>query len=101
MILFELFLTWAESSKVNEDDFILFNEFVDKLSNHIDKLMNINREYNLQKNDLLNFGDYFKLKFNIDTDGRLYPDIYDGEKEIGGEDKKQKDDTKKRSEKII
>ena len=73
----------------NDQTVILFNEFVDKLSNHIDKLMNINREYNLQKNDLLNFGDYFKLKFNIDTDGRLYPDTTAPPKETG--DDKDKD----------
>jgi len=85
----------------NEQTVILFNEFVDKLSTHIDKLMNINREYNLQKSDLLNFNDYFKLKFNIDTDGKLYPDTFDG-KEIGGdEDKKgaKKGITKKGIEK--
>lgn len=75
----------------NEQTVELFNEFVDKLSNHIDKLMNINREYNLQKNDLLNFNDYFKLKFNLDSDGKLYPaDVYDGEKEKGEEKKKGK-----------
>ena len=80
----------------NEQTVELFNEFVDKLSNHIDKLMNINREYNLQKNDLLNFNDYFKLKFNLDSDGKLYPaDVYDGEKEKGEEKKKGKEEIKK------
>ena len=60
----------------NEQTVEIFNNFVDKLNTHIDKLLNINREYNLQKSDLLNFNDYFKLTFNIDNDGRLYPDIY-------------------------
>ena len=79
----------------NEQTVLLFNEYVDKISNYIDKLLNINREFNLQKNDLINFNDYFKLKFNVDSGGKLYPDIYDGEKEIGGEDKKKKEEVKK------
>ena len=77
----------------NEQTVILFNNFVDKISNHIDKLLNINREYNLQKNDLINFNDYFKLKFNIDSDGKLYPDKFSSEndKQETDEDKKKKD----------
>lgn len=76
----------------NEQTVELFNSFVDKLNNHVDKLLNINREYNLQKSDLLNFNDYFKLYFNVDTSGHLWPDIYHKFKEIeeGGEEKKGK-----------
>lgn len=83
----------------NEQTVELFNEFVNKLSNHIDKLMNINREYNLQKNDLLNFNDYFKLKFNLDSDGKLYPNSDKSDKEKSGEDKDKKD-TKKDYKKV-
>jgi hypothetical protein len=79
----------------NEQTVILFNEFVDKISNYIDKLLNINREYNLQKNDLMNFNDYFKLKFNVDTDGKLYPDVYDKEKQPKEEEGEGKKDVKK------
>jgi hypothetical protein len=60
----------------NEQTVDIFNRFVDKLNSHVDKLLNINREYNLQKSDLLNFNDYFKLNFNIDSSNRLYPDVY-------------------------
>jgi len=75
----------------NDQTVILFNEFVEKISVYIDKLLNINREYNLQKSDLINFNDYFKLKFNIDTDGRLYPDTSQSDKEKGEDkDKKKK-----------
>ena len=75
----------------NDQTVILFNEFVEKSSVYIDKLLNINREYNLQKSDLINFNDYFKLKFNIDTDGRLYPDTSQSDKEKGEDkDKKKK-----------
>jgi len=73
----------------NDQTVILFNTFVDKISNHIDKLLNVNREYNLQKNDLINFNDYFKLKFNTDTDGKLYPDVFDKESQEKGEEKEK------------
>ena len=74
----------------NDQTVILFNEFVEKISIYIDKLLNINREYNLQKSDLINFNDYFKLKFNIDTDGRLYPNSDNSDIEIGDEKKDKK-----------
>ena len=77
----------------NEQTVVLFNEFVDKISNYIDKLLNINREYNLQKNDLLNFNDYFKLKFNIDSDGKLYPNIFKSDQEKGSDKDKKKNIT--------
>lgn len=74
----------------DEQTVVLFNELVDKISNYMDKLLNINREYNLQKNDLLNFNDYFKLKFNVDTDGKLYPDTNSSNKESGKNDNNKK-----------
>lgn len=83
----------------NEQTVLLFNTFVEKISIYIDKLLNINREYNLQKSDLINFNDYFKLKFNIDTDGRLYPDTSDSGKDNGGEKDKDKKGMKKGVEK--
>lgn len=78
----------------NEQTIEIFNNFVDKLNIHIDKLLNINREYSLQKSDLLNFNDYFKLNFNIDAGGKFYPDVYNRfsqeEKEDGAEKSKNK-----------
>lgn len=75
----------------NDQTVEIFNSFVDKLNTHVDKLLNINREYNLQKSDLLNFNDYFALHFNIDNDGKLYPDVYNKFKEIeNGDEKKDK-----------
>jgi len=86
----------------NEQTVEIFNQFVDKLNTHVDKLLNINREYNLQKSDLLNFGDYFKLYFNVDTDSRLYPDIYNhfAKEEEGGEKKGKSKKSKSRGRPI-
>jgi len=67
----------------------LFNELVDKISISIDKYLKINREYSLQKQDLVNFKDYFDLKYNKDIEGDIYPDVY-SEYEASPEEKKGK-----------
>lgn len=83
----------------NDQTVEIFNNFVDKLNAHVDKLLNINREYNLQKSDLLNFNDYFKLSFNIDADKRLYPDVYNKFREVEGDGEKKGKSKKSKSRK--
>jgi len=68
----------------------LFNQTVNEISDKLDQSLNINREYRLKKSDVQNFGDYFNLDFNIDTDGKLYPDTFSMGDEFDGEDKKGK-----------
>lgn len=74
----------------------LFNNTIDNIEKKLDKTLNINREYKLKKSDVLNFGDFFNLDFNVDNDGRLYPDVYTqfSDEEIGS-DKKKKSKNKK------
>jgi len=55
----------------------LFNNFVDKLDIIIDNSLKINRETELQKDDLKDFKTYFKLKYNADAGDDIYPDVYD------------------------
>ena len=52
-----------------------FNKMVDRISKHIESLLNINRDYIFQKVDLLNFNDYFNIKFDRDAAGDVYPDM--------------------------
>ena len=54
----------------------LLNQTVDNINKKIDLSLNINREYRLKKSDVLNFGDFFDMDFNIDSSGKLYPDVY-------------------------
>ena len=35
----------------------------------------MNREYLLRNNDLVNFRDYFKIKYNTEADQMIYPDL--------------------------
>ena len=74
----------------NKQTLTLFNEMVDKIEIFIDKYLNLNREYILQKSDVKNFKDFFELDYDLDADGRLYPDTFDLEKDSPTDDKKKK-----------
>ena len=83
----------------NEKTVELFNSEVDKLSNFLDGILKINREYLLRNNDLLNFKDYFKISYNTDADGEIYPDVDQLMNEIpSGEEKKKKTGAPKKGE---
>lgn len=69
----------------------LFNREVIKISNFLESVLKINREYLLRNNDLLNFKDYFDVNYSEDGDGQIYPDVDKLLAEIpDGEEKKKK-----------
>ena len=75
----------------NDSTLNFFNEVVDRISNYLDDILKINREYLLRNNDLLNFKDYFKVSYNTDAQGDIYPDVDKLMNEIPeGEEKKKK-----------
>lgn len=75
----------------NEKTIQLLNEKIDDINKKLEKILNINIEYNLRKSDVLNFEDFFDLDFNLDPDGKLYPDIFNQFKDAeDGSDKKNK-----------
>jgi len=68
-----------------------FNSEIEAISRHLDRVLKINREYYLQKHDLLDFKDYFKVNYSTDADNQIYPDVYDTIiDDLGGEKKKGK-----------
>jgi len=54
----------------------LFNAFVDDISNYIDEYLNKIREVELTRAGLLDFGDFFEIKYDQDAEGEVYPDVY-------------------------
>lgn len=76
----------------NEVTIELFNQFVYKLDRKLDDVLSINKELRLGHGELKNFKDYFKLSYNTDAAGDVYPDVYDEfiDSETGGEKKKKK-----------
>ncbi len=74
-----------------ENTLILFNKFVDELNQIIDTYLNKMREIELSRGGLLDFGDFFEIKFDADAEGQVYPDVYDTfEREPSIEKKKGK-----------
>lgn len=79
-----------------ENTIILFNTFVDKIDHIVDLHLNKLREIDLTRGGLLDFGDFFEIKYDQDGSGEVYPDVYDTfEKEPSPEKKKGKFTTKK------
>jgi len=69
---------------------ILFNSFIDKIDRNLDTHLNKLKEIDLTRGGLLDFGDFFDLKFDRDGSGQVYPDVYDTfEKEPNSIEKKK------------
>ena len=67
---------------------VLFNNFVDEIFKYIDFFLNKSQETDLTRSGLLDFGDYFDIKYDVDGDGQVYPDVY-SEFEKGVDNKKK------------
>ena len=79
-----------------ENTLILFNSFVDRLDTILDTFLNKLKEIDLTRGGLLDFGDFFEIKYDQDGEGQVYPDVYDTfEKEPSSEKKKGKLSAKK------
>ena len=79
-----------------ENTIILFNKFVDRLDILVDTYLNKLREIDLTRGGLLDFDDFFEIKYDQDGDGQVYPDVYDTfEKEPESDKKKGKIPAKK------
>ena len=79
-----------------DNTLILFNKFVDDLNLLIDNYLNKMREIDLTRGGLLDFVDFFEIKYDADAEGQVYPDVYDTfEREPSIEKKKGKIPTKK------
>lgn len=68
----------------------LFNGFVDDISNYIEKYLNKVHEVELNRAGLLDFGDFFEIKYDQDAEGEVYPDIYSEFEKGVSPDKKKK-----------
>jgi hypothetical protein len=72
-----------------ENTVILFNKFVDDIQTLLDNHLNKIREVQLKNKQLLNFGDFFDIEYDVDGAGESYPQVWD-EIEASSNDKKKK-----------
>jgi hypothetical protein len=70
----------------------LFNRFVDEIGGMVEEHLGRASEVELARAGLLDFGDFFEIKYDTDADGEVYPDVY-SEIEAGTSDKKKKKPT--------
>ena len=74
-----------------ENTVTLFNKFVDEINDHIDKYLGRMHEIELGRAGLLDFQDFFDIKYDTDGTGDVWPDIYsEFEKDISQDKKKKK-----------
>lgn len=69
----------------------MFNIFVDRIQSIIDRFFNKKSEIELTKSGLLDFGDFFEIKYDKDGEDNVYPDVYtELENDKNSDDKKKK-----------
>jgi len=67
----------------------IFNTFVDLIQNKIDQYFNKKSEIELTRSGLVDFGEFFDIKYDVDAEDQVYPDVYT-EIERGSGDSKDK-----------
>lgn len=73
-----------------ENTIKLFNKLVDDIDEYIGSYIGKMNEIELGKAGLLDFEDFFDIKYDTDAEGQVYPDVYDEfEKGVGQEKKKK------------
>jgi len=73
-----------------EKTVVLFNSFVDEIDNHINTYLGKMHEIELGRAGLLDFGDFFEIKYDVDGEDQVYPDVYSEFGKEPTEDKKKK-----------
>ena len=73
-----------------ENTVVLFNKFVDDINKYIETYLNKIHEVELTRAGLLDFDEFFDIKYDSDAAGEVYPDVYSEFTKGGGEDKKKK-----------
>jgi len=68
----------------------LFNKFVENIDDYISKYLNKINEIELGRTGLLDFGDFFDIQYDTDSEDQVYPDVYSEFEKGTEEDKKKK-----------
>jgi hypothetical protein len=54
----------------------IFNQFVKLLQNKIDEFLKKKSEIQLTRSGLVDFGEFFDIKYDKDSEDKVYPDVY-------------------------
>jgi len=73
------------------EDVVLLKEKIKELETDISMERTVKAsEVELNKQGLLDFGDFFDIKYDTDGEGQVYPDVYSEFSKGSGESKKKK-----------
>ena len=73
-----------------ESTMTIFNNFVDLIQSKIDLFLNKKSEIELTRSGLVDFGEFFDIKYDTDAEGQVYPDVYTEIERGSSEDKDKK-----------
>jgi hypothetical protein len=68
----------------------IFNHFVDLIQTKIDQYFNKKSEIELTRSGLVDFGEFFDIKYDVDAEDQVYPDVYTEIERGAGESKDKK-----------
>jgi hypothetical protein len=68
----------------------IFNTFVDVIQKKIDQYFNKKSEIELTRSGLVDFGEFFDIKYDVDSEDQVYPDVYTEIEKGSGEEKSKK-----------
>lgn len=74
----------------NDMTIVILNNFIDNINQVLDKYLKFYRETDIKDDNILNFSDYFKIDYNTDSTGKIYPDLYTEIEAENTEGKKKK-----------
>jgi hypothetical protein len=69
---------------------VIFNTFVDKIQSKIDEFYKRKGEAELMRTGLVDFSQWFDVKYDVDSEGQVYPDVYNEIESESEESKKKK-----------
>jgi hypothetical protein len=67
----------------------IFNEYVKSIQLKIDLFLKKKSEVQLSRSGLVDFGEFFDIKYDVDADEKVYPDVYKEIEQSAGEKKKK------------
>ena len=67
----------------------IFNTYVKLLQAKIDLFLKKKSEVQLSRSGLVDFGEFFDIKYDVDADDKVYPDVYKEIEQTTGEKKKK------------
>lgn len=74
-----------------EKTVVVFNKYIDDINIYIDTYLKIEQQKTASKRGLVDFGEYFEIKYDTDSEGNVYPDIYSEFEKGKINDKSKKD----------